>query len=385
MNNNYFFNTYGYEPSKGWVGYKKQLNEQGMETDFHDEFGFGFKPGSAIPEPQPEPEPTTDKYLTFTANENGSSVGFYYNRNSDTGKNMQYSTDGGATWQDYTIGVGSSNVVPITIEEGESVKFRGENENLAYVIDEYNYITIRCAISGSVAASGDVTSLLNGAGGDVSVPQRCYSYMFSGCTGLTTAPELPATTLAQSCYSYMFSGCTSLTTAPELPATTLAQYCYQNMFYGCTALATAPELPATTLENGCYSQMFAGCTSLTTAPELPATILAANCYQGMFWNCTSLTTAPELPATTLVNSCYGAVEMMPGVYMLNGMFEGCSSLNYIKAMFTTEPSGTYLAKWVTGVSENGTFVMNSAAEWNPEDYRGENGIPVGWTVETASE
>src|SRR5574344_2006953 len=60
--------------------------------------------------------------------------------------------------------------------------------------------------------------------------------MFNGCTSLTTAPELPATTLAEQCYSYMFNGCTALTTAPELPATTLANYCYQSMFKNCTNL-----------------------------------------------------------------------------------------------------------------------------------------------------
>jgi hypothetical protein len=51
--------------------------------------------------------------------------------------------------------------------------------------------------------------------------------MFSGCSALTTAPELPATELADNCYSYMFSGCTSLTQSPELPATKLASSCYQ--------------------------------------------------------------------------------------------------------------------------------------------------------------
>jgi hypothetical protein len=34
--------------------------------------------------------------------------------------------------------------------------------------------------------------------------------MFDGCSSLTTAPELPATTLAEDCYNYMFTGCTSL-------------------------------------------------------------------------------------------------------------------------------------------------------------------------------
>ncbi len=35
----------------------------------------------------------------------------------------------------------------------------------------------------------------------------------------------------------MFSGCTSLTKAPELPATTLAEGCYQKMFNKCTKLS----------------------------------------------------------------------------------------------------------------------------------------------------
>ena len=34
--------------------------------------------------------------------------------------------------------------------------------------------------------------------------------MFSECTGLTAAPELPATALAESCYHYMFYECTGL-------------------------------------------------------------------------------------------------------------------------------------------------------------------------------
>ena len=46
----------------------------------------------------------------------------------------------------------------------------------------------------------------------------------------------------------------------------------------------------------------------------------------MFISCSSLTTAPELPATELVNGCY------------NGMFNSCTKLNYVKAMFTTDPT-----------------------------------------------
>ena len=64
----------------------------------------------------------------------------------------------------------------------------------------------------------------------------CYREMFSNCTGLTQAPDLPATTLAEGCYWDMFSYCTSLAQAPALPATTLADSCYSFMFSYCTNL-----------------------------------------------------------------------------------------------------------------------------------------------------
>ena len=89
--------------------------------------------------------------------------------------------------------------------------------------------------------------------------------MFLGCTSLTTAPELPATTMAEDCYAYMFSGCSTLITVPSsLPAATLAEGCYYAMFDGCSALTTAPALPATTLAEDCYAYMFYGCSSLSS-------------------------------------------------------------------------------------------------------------------------
>ena len=38
-------------------------------------------------------------------------------------------------------------------------------------------------------------------------------------------------------------------------------------------------------------------------------------------------------------------------------------------------------RYINGVAATGTFVKNSAAEW---DVSGVNGIPEGWTVQTAS-
>ena len=92
--------------------------------------------------------------------------------------------------------------------------------------------------NGKVAASGNIQYLLDQTGERMDVPDHCYSNMFDGCTSLTQAPELPATTLANDCYNSMFNGCTSLTQAPELPATTLEIYCYYYMFNNCPLFST---------------------------------------------------------------------------------------------------------------------------------------------------
>ena len=201
---------------------------------------------------------------------------------------------------------------------------------------------------------------------------RCYNYMFFGCTSLKEAPALPAKRSADHCYYCMFYSCTSLVAAPELPAIDLTSgpNCYTHMFHGCTSLTSAPKLPATELSMGCYLSMFEGCTGLTTAPELNATTLADACYKGMFKDCTGLTAAPDLPATTLVDNCY------------NQMFSGCKNLNYIEAMFTTEPVNAsihsgHTYEWLSSVASEGTFVKNEDATW---DVTGINGIPTGWTV-----
>jgi hypothetical protein len=195
--------------------------------------------------------------------------------------------------------------------------------------------------------------------------------MFYGCTRLTTAPELPATTLADYCYRRMFYGCTRLTTAPELPATTLATMCYEYMFGDCINLTTAPELPATTLAIYCYYGMFSYCSNLTTTPSiLPATTLANYCYEHMFQYCSNLTTAPELPATTLTRECY------------YNMFSGCSKLNYIKMLSTDVSAYNCLYNWVGGVASTGTFVKHPDITTLPT---GTSGIPSGWTVVDAEE
>lgn len=64
-----------------------------------------------------------------------------------------------------------------------------------------------------------------------------------------------------------------------LPSTTYNK-CYYQIFRNCSGLLSAPQLPATILTNGCYQQMFLSCSSLnsiiTYANDISATLCLDN-------------------------------------------------------------------------------------------------------------
>ena len=235
----------------------------------------------------PGPEPERD-YLCFTST-GDSTVAMTQNGtpNKSANKVIQYRLNNGQ-WQNWDLSA-------VTLHDGDKMYLKSDD---IIPISESDSIYKMFVMTGSIAASGNIMSLLN------------------------------------------FSD-------------TLTNYAFYSLFNDCTSLTTAPELPATTLAYNCYAWMFQHCSLLTTAPALPATTLADHCYFIMFQNCTSLTQAPELPATTLDSNCY------------ESMFYGCTKLNYVKAMFTTTPStGSYLDYWLGNVSSTGTFIKNSAATWD---------------------
>ena len=333
-----------------WVYYGNEWHK----TNFYEDIVIPDKPidpNPDLPDPKPEPE-----YLCFTST-GDSTVGItqYGTPDKSAGKVIQYKLNNGQ-WQNWDLST-------VTLTDGDKMYIKSDD---TIPMSESQAICKVFVMSGSIAASGNVMSLLNFA---EAMSADGFMLLFYNCTSLTAAPSLPATTLAYGCYNNMFQGCTSLTTAPTLPATTLKASCYIGMFYGCTSLTQAPELPATTLEGSCYYGMFQNCTSLTTAPALPATTLHMSCYKQMFQGCTSLTQAPELPAitTTMYGDCYLQ------------MFDGCTKLNYVKALFINDLNlNEYLSNWLRNVSPTGTFVKNAAATWTKTDA----GIPSGWTVQS---
>ena len=212
---------------------------------------------TVIPEPA---DPTT--YVTFTAQQDNSSIGL---KKLSTNQTLKYSTDT-ITWNTF------DTTTNISLNKGDKVYVRG-------VLSADNNIAryTQFKMTGKIAASGNCNAIWNYQ--DLNAPLKAYCgyCMFYQCTSLTTAPQLPATTLTNGCYCQMFDGCSSLTTSPELPATTLVRECYYGMFYGCSSLTTAPELPATTLADWCYTDMFSGCTKLHHITCLATDISAYQC------------------------------------------------------------------------------------------------------------
>ena len=279
--------------------------------------------------------------LTFTALAAGSTVSTTNQGGTVANTpSLEYSTDG-ENWEPFTLNTGddATNTKIILANVGDKVYLRATGTNDSFSADD-GYI--KFTMTGSIAASGNIMSL---------VDKECKS---------TVIPS-------KLCFYCLFANCgVVLTSAPELPATTLKDSCYADMFYGCKSLVSAPELPATTLATGCYDGMFAECSALTTVPTLPATTLAEYCYSGMFDNCTSLVNAPEIKATSLPEgSCYG-------------MFIRCSALEKITVHFTDwNTAGQATNNWVMDTTAGGHFYCPAGLIDRTED---DSKIPTGWTV-----
>lgn len=220
-----------------------------------------------------------NKYVTFTAEENNSSIGLARLSSNQT---LEYSIDT-INWNQFNTDVTISlpNV-------GDEVYIRGIL-NADIVSDDYT----KFKMSGKIAASGNCNALWNYEDVEAPLKDFCGANLFKECYGLTTTPELPATELSDGCYSNMFSGCIGLVKAPELPATELSDGCYSNMFGKCSSLTKAPILPAKILTPHCYEYMFIFCNSLNEITCLATDISATDCltswvyggasYEGTFY------------------------------------------------------------------------------------------------------
>ena len=272
-----------------------------------------------------------------------------------------------------------------TVEANKEVTFGGTNGDLrlrgtntdgtASALDKYSTITFTDS-NVPVACTGDIRTLLDWDNyTTVNTENAMFIKLFENCSVLTSAPELPATSLAYNCYYCMFSGCTNLKSAPKLSAKALANQCYAYMFAGCKNLKTAPELPAEVLANQCYDSMFLGCTNLKTAPKLPAKTSRMYCYVGMFSGCTNLKSA-ELSIEFLYLGC------------CSSMFYNCTNLSSVTMLAPSKAitlSGlSYLDYWLNNAGtdqsvQNRTLKVQDKAAYEALKANASY-LPTNWQI-----
>ena len=318
----------------------------------------------------PTPSSYYGQYLTFVALESGT---FQFSKNS-----LYYSLDSGTTWSRLnkstnspTVQAGQKIMWKAELKPGEPFgeigtfssyaryNVEGNPMSLLYGDNFLNPIyfeDLEAPFENLFNSDIHLVSAANLAMPKIPNVNMTYRQMFSGCTSLTTPPQLPLTTLCPYCYDSMFAGCSGLTSVPDLPATTMAEFCYEGMFRNCTSLTSVPEnlLPATTLARYCYASMFYGCTSLTNTPKLPANTMADSCYQNMFAKCRSLTTPPVLSATTLAERCY--MSMFAGDEYSSSL-SGSSLLSMPQLPATTLAEACYYGMFAGCVNLTGTTTL----------------------------
>jgi hypothetical protein len=224
------------------------------------------------------------EYLTFDIISGGtlglkttSSSGAYATAETWT-FSCEYSINDGQ-WTTMTIGNTTWQGVNINVSNGDKIKFKA-NCNGWRVRPNFSvkfYGTSTYDISGNIMSlvygdnfEGRTDLPLNIVDGN-NLPRFCrdtFRMLFSGCNVVHAHKlKLPATNLDKSysaggVYSYMFSGCRLLVSAPELPSPNLGYGCYDEMFNLCVSLEKAPDLNAYTLAEYCYAFMFYECSNL---------------------------------------------------------------------------------------------------------------------------
>ena len=195
-------------------------------------------------------------YLTFTILTGGTILWKEFGSGHDDV--IQYSVNDGA-WTPITATTGGTE---ISVSANDVVRFKGTNTS--YGTDKNNYAGLNEGTA-YFNIEGNIMSLIYG---DNFIGNSTLSGTFNFCeffknTKVVSAENLilPSLTLADYCYRAMFSWCTYLTVAPQLPATTLTKGCYYYMFEHC-AISEAPVLLAETLVTECYFHMFDNCANL---------------------------------------------------------------------------------------------------------------------------
>lgn len=230
-------------------------------------------------------------YMYFEAAEDESTVSLV--SSLTTAPILEYSTDGGRTWNDwqYTTEDDVHTFDIITLGSiGDRVYLRGNNpDGLSASYSMFSAFDL----SGSIKAGGNVMSLLDKTLKSTEVPAwGLYSLFYTGSasSALITAPSMNTiTSIGDHGCESMYAKNLSITTAANMPSLTIiGNTGCGAMYYGATSLTTAADTPSlTTIASGGCSYMYTGDTALTAASNMPSLTIIGNAgCNAMYADCT---------------------------------------------------------------------------------------------------
>ena len=198
---------------------------------------------------------------TGIVNENGSNTGsINWNKILEDANKNPESMKHKDQVKSSLIGIGTDGK-PVNMDLWNPSKNEGGYWSLSPIRSDYYYKS-EPAYNGGIDDDGRIVG---------KIPQYIYNeekqrfmevtslaLAFEGCTGLTTAPEIPNSVTNM---WYTFNGCTGLTTAPEIPNSVTSMI---GTFSGCTNLTG--EITINANLNGSYGWAYEGCFKDTTKP-----------------------------------------------------------------------------------------------------------------------
>jgi hypothetical protein len=122
---------------------------------------------------------------------------------------------------------------------------------------------------------------------------------------------------------------------------------------------------------------FYQCFAYTSLPKAVIRISSVipnssnGCFQELFWF--AAIREVEILNENNINQLFDAA------------FRACTSLSVVKYLSNIAPSVPLTMNWMLSVPATGSFIILDNATFDPESFRGVNGIPEGWTVYTEGE
>ena len=183
-------------------------------------------------------------------------------------KKIEYSTDK-RNWN--TLTFNTSTPQTINIESGEKLYLRNDSGGFNYYDIAQFYTNINT--SQNCVVGGNINTLINYNDVDnasLKGDYGCFYRLFKDAKNITDASNLiiPSTNIVKSYCREMFSGCSSLVNAPELPATTLANKSYNYMFGNCSKLNSITVHAGDISASDCTTSWLSGVASTGTFNNL---------------------------------------------------------------------------------------------------------------------